>query len=329
MTSRVHVVALIGALTLLARSVAAQPGPEHPPRPDLDAWINEGIRLRAERRDEEALARFQRAWDLSHSPEALAQMALAEQALGRWVEAERDLLAALGVQDHPWITRNRPHLDASVAEIRRHLGSIEVRCATPGARVRIDAREEVPLPLAGPLRVEVGTVRVEVMAEGYVTARRELEVRPGDDLLETFRLVPVETRAETPVISPRVTRPDAAPSPLRMWGTGLLIAGGVTLAGGITALVWREVSAAAFNGPNTPRCYLDDAMPDVVYGGSRCVTLRSQVVTAESLAITGFVATGAFAVSGLVLWLIAPRTPRRALVTCAPGALSLTCGAVF
>lgn len=43
----------------------------------------------------------------SHSPRALAQIALAEQALGRWVEAERDLRNVLHMSEDPSIARNR------------------------------------------------------------------------------------------------------------------------------------------------------------------------------------------------------------------------------
>lgn len=110
MSARLLAGTLLVCASLTAVTSAAQPAP--PPTAQTDAWMEEGIRLRAERRDAEALAVFRRAWEAARSPEARAQMALAEQALGLWIDAERDLLAALAAADHPWIARNRGALDA-------------------------------------------------------------------------------------------------------------------------------------------------------------------------------------------------------------------------
>ena len=106
-------------------------------------------------------------------------MVFVEQALGLWIDAERDLLDALGPADHPRIARHRAPLDASLAEIRGHLGTLEVRSPAPGARVRVNAAEPVALPLAAPLRVLAGTVRYEVAAEGYAPTRRTTAVSAG------------------------------------------------------------------------------------------------------------------------------------------------------
>lgn len=322
MSARLLAGTLLVCASLTAVTSAAQPAP--PPTAQTDAWMEEGIRLRAERRDAEALAVFRRAWEAARSPEARAQMALAEQALGLWIDAERDLLAALAAADHPWIARNRGALDASLAEIRGHLGTLEVRASVAGARVRVNASEPLPLPLPSPLRLVIGTARVEVMAEGYVTARRELEVRPGDDLLETFELVR-QTRAVAapPVVivrPPLETEPPAHPA--RVWGTRLLVGGGGLLVVGVASLVWREVAAAEFNDRREPPCDATRAAPR--YGGPLCESLYRQTSTAEALALTGFVAGGIAMAGGLALLLAAPRAQRRA-VACAPGALSVAC----
>ena len=48
--------------------------------------IKQGVELRAKGKDAEALVLFQKAYAATPSPRALAQIALAEQALGRWIE---------------------------------------------------------------------------------------------------------------------------------------------------------------------------------------------------------------------------------------------------
>jgi len=330
-----------GLAVLLATGAARAQGP--PARDaQASAWIDEGIRLRAEHRDADALDRFSRAWEATRSPEALAQRALAAQALGRWVEAERDLLAALAAPPHPWIARHRGALDGALAEIRRHLGSVDVRAAAPGASARINGSDALPLPLASPRRVVIGSVRVEVSAEGYATARRDLDVRPGDDLLEHFELVPAPaapapavpaTVAAPVVVAPPVLTPHPAPpaeapaSPLRAWGVRLLVAGGGLVALGGAALVWRELAAAEFNARREPPC--DDAAAGAQYGGPLCASLRQQVDVAEGLAAAGFIAGGLAAAAGLALVLAAPAAPRRAVLACAPGPRSLACALTF
>src|SRR6266851_411915 len=102
--------------------------------------LREGVELRREHRNEEALARFERAFAIVHSPTARAQVALAEQALARWLDAERDLDAALDTTDDPWIAKNRPVLREARQEIDDHLGWLTVDVTAPDADVRIDGR---------------------------------------------------------------------------------------------------------------------------------------------------------------------------------------------
>ncbi|MBI5513723.1 MAG: PEGA domain-containing protein [Deltaproteobacteria bacterium] len=298
--------------------------------PEAGGWIEEGIRMRAERRDEEALALFRRALDATGSPEARAQVALAEQALGRWADAERGLLASMEAHADPWVARNRGNLDAALAEVRTHLGSVTVRSRTPGARVLINNRDEGPLPRPGPLRVVVGTVTIEVRAPGHVPARRVLDVRADDDLLEELDLVP-EAPATPPEgaaavrLAPPGAREPSPGAPVRSWGVGLFVGAGVLTLGASGAWLWRELSARDFNGQG---CMVDRAS-GAAFNGPDCGSLQSQVGAATTLAVAGFAAAGALAAVGLALWLGAPAQPRRAAVACAPGPWSLGCAVAF
>ncbi len=61
---------------------------------DLDAILRKGNELRRVGRDREALAEFQRAARIANTARVNAQIALAEQALGLWVEAETHMAKA-------------------------------------------------------------------------------------------------------------------------------------------------------------------------------------------------------------------------------------------
>src|SRR5260221_25029 len=78
---------------------------------DADAFIKQGIALRRALKEQEALTAFRRAYELAPSPRAVAQIGLAEQALGRWADAEAHLLTALEAVSDPWIDKYRTPLE--------------------------------------------------------------------------------------------------------------------------------------------------------------------------------------------------------------------------
>lgn len=70
---------LLGASTASAQDAA------------VERAIDEGLALRQQSRDAEALAVFERAYAQHREPCLLAQVGFAEQALGRWRLAEEHL----------------------------------------------------------------------------------------------------------------------------------------------------------------------------------------------------------------------------------------------
>src|SRR6185436_15085240 len=79
-----------------------------------------GMALRKRGNDEASLPVFQRAYDLSHSARAAAQLGFAEQALGLWPDAERHVSEALRADRDPWIARNRAVIGLALETIRRN-----------------------------------------------------------------------------------------------------------------------------------------------------------------------------------------------------------------
>jgi len=67
----------VGLATILAWGTAAAQGTD-----PADAAIRRGVDLRRQGQDDQALQEFKKAYELSPSPRALAQIGLAEQALG-------------------------------------------------------------------------------------------------------------------------------------------------------------------------------------------------------------------------------------------------------
>src|SRR5438552_10048727 len=181
-------VVLVAAAPSVARAQAVDPEP----------IVVHGIALRREGRDAEALDEFRRAYALKESPRTLAQIALAEQALGRWVDAEPDLVRALAAEGDPWIDKNRALHERGLAAIREQLGWLEVTADVDGASLWIDGARVASLPAPAPVRVPAGSIVIEVRAPGYATVTRTAVVGAGLHAREAIHLVPLEALASSP-----------------------------------------------------------------------------------------------------------------------------------
>ena len=184
----------ISCLGLVLAALAASGvavGVAHAQSTSADQLVTDGLAARRAGHDDEALTLFTRAWDVGHSPRARAQMGLAEQALGRFVEAEQHLQEALASAGDPWIRARVASLQQGLDAVAARLGSLDVRASTPGAAVRVNGRSAGALPLARPLRTPVGSVVVEVTAEGFTPVTRTINVVADELTRETFDLVRV------------------------------------------------------------------------------------------------------------------------------------------
>jgi hypothetical protein len=157
---------------------------------DADVLIRQGVERRRQRDDVGALQLFERAYESGRSPRALAQMALAEQALGRWVVASEHLRQALAVQGDPWITKNRGTLNEAATRVADHVGWVEIFGGPAGAEVRVDGTPRGILPLPRPLATTIGTVDIDLMMKGRSPVRRTTSVRAGETTREAFEVLP-------------------------------------------------------------------------------------------------------------------------------------------
>jgi hypothetical protein len=233
-----------------------------------------------------------------------AQIALAQQALGRWVAAEAGLLRALAAGEDPWIARNRAPLEQALTTVRAQLAWLEVQGNVPGAEVWIAGERAGTLPMAEPVRVAAGVQLVELRAAGYEPAIRRVEVQAGVHARETLVLLPVAVRTEAPPAQraePPVTAPAAAPSRTAAWIT--LGAGAALVGGGVVAHVVREQNAAVWD--DNSRC-----LPPGLSREQACGSYRSTIDTTTVLAVVGYAAGGAaLATSGYLFWRAATSAP--------------------
>jgi len=312
--------------------------------PSPEGLIDEGIALREQGRDEEALTRFERAWELGHAPRALTQVALAEQALGRWLDAYAHLEEALAATDDEWIAPRREVLNAELARIGERLGQLEIRGGVEGAEVRIDGREVGALPLADPVRVVAGRVTLEVVAEGYYPFSRPVRVSAGGLARETVELSPREAAGPDPVPEPEPDPdpdptldpdppPDPDPEPVVTTQQGIrggTIAGvallaGAAVFGGVSVAMYvvREGRAETYNG--------DDCVSLTQSRGELCGDEYDGAIRAQRAAAATVGIAGALAIGGVVALLVGGATSEEeeTAVRCGPAGLGVSCGGRF
>jgi hypothetical protein len=296
---------------------------------DADALIKQGVELRREGKDQEALAQFRQAFDVTPTPRALAQIGLAEQALGRWVEAEAHVTKALEAAQDPWIAKYRDTLSQSRARIAEHLGTLSVSGGQEGAELRLDGQTVGTLPSARALRLPVGAVALEVVANGRVVLARTVSIAPAAVTREDLGPPAPLPVASAPGASSDAAGPSWSGRRKLEW-----IAGGAAVGvGAVGAGFWLagRHDANEFNGDGDNKsCRVQPStLP------AACQSLRDNGNRDYAIEAVAFVAAGALAVTSAVLYFTTPERPaapeRRVacLPALAPGQAGAACALRF
>lgn len=313
---------VVGA-NVLAGWLVAQVGGE----PSFDAKVQRGVELRLAGNEAEALAAFEEAARTEKTPRLLAQMALAEQSLGHWRDAEGHLLEALASADDAWIVKQRAALEAALDTIRRHLGSLELAGGS-GAYVFVDGRPEGKLPRTGPLRLEVGRHRVEVRGEGSFPFARDVEIASDTIAREAVVLSPVPR-------GPDPSRPDregagalsVAPAPpptsaQRAIGWSLLGGGAASSVLGVAALLASNERARDYNAD--PACAGRAGEPE------GCAAASDAARSWRVASVVSLAAGGALVAAGVVVLVWRPSgAPVRVQLAPGNGVMQLSLSRLF
>ncbi len=240
-----------------------------PAAPRAEQLFYEGLRALHEQAYEQARMLFEQSLAIAARGSVLLDLAKAEWALGRHVDALKHLRAALERFDLP--ADNRQPAERGLARWNAAVGHIAVK-TDAGAHLQIDGRPiDGAAPFAEPLDVEPG-VRVVETRLGPLSGRAEVDAKAGV-VVEVNALVArpasappmvseVSSRpAEPPPPGPAAPSPDQPSSgafwnPRRLAGVSVAGAGVVSLilGGGFFALAAsderRAMAAASGLGPS-------------------------------------------------------------------------------
>ncbi len=303
-----------------------------------EALIEHGIDLRRHGEDADALAAFEQAYALRPSARAAAQIALAHQAMGHWLEAEPRLLEALrgsdDAADRAWIDHYRIYLEQSLTTVQSHLAWVDVDVNADGAEVWIEGRPMGKLPLDHPLRVVAGEVTVELRSPGREPVRQMLRIPAASVTRAAFALGSPATDssgahesdalgAKKPATSPLA---DRAAGARRTVGWIAAASAGGLLVTGIAAQALREYEVGIYNDDS--RCGPLGAQTRY----DRCAAHRDLGSAAQSVAIAAYVGAALSGATAAVLLLggsrsVAARSPTR--FACTIGVAGLGCAGRF
>jgi hypothetical protein len=175
-----------------------------------------------------------------------------------WVDAETHLEQALAKHDSPWIEnpKNRDMLEKTLAEARKQVSYVDVR-GIAGAEVSIDGHRIGVLPLASPIHVAAGSVRLSVVAPGRKPFEKVLTLAGAEGATVTVELDPLPPPpAVPPTAAAQVVAPvaEARPgAPARRWAGGALVVAGLAAVG--TGIGWVAIDGHTnCNPPPGGRC---------------------------------------------------------------------------
>jgi hypothetical protein len=197
-----------------------------------EALIAEGVELRKQGKERDALEKFERAYAIDPTPRAMAQMGLASKSLRMFVQAEEYLGRALAEATDPWIVENKDALALALEVVKKNLAWLEVHANVADAELSVDGNSVGTLPLKAPVRVRAGAIRIDIRAEGFEAwSARETLVGGGTGSVNARLkvLTPVVTKPASP--APRLDHRPVEPPPdgsraLWMWSTlGVGVAG--------------------------------------------------------------------------------------------------------
>jgi tetratricopeptide (TPR) repeat protein len=278
---------LAGALTLATSGVRpADAGPT-----PADAAFERGRALMTAHRYPEACAAFEESLRLDYQLGTLYNLATCDAQRGRLATA-LTALRKLAREDHNAARR------AKAEELADQLGP-----RVPWLRVTIEpAIDDTELTLDGtvvddpriPLRIDLGSHRLEVTAPRRAAVRRTVEItREGDVVDVTLRLPAPAGEGEAEPARPPPDDDDEAPRratpPRRLAGQITLgVGAGLTLTGlvvgGLTYRAWQQAQ--------------DDAKTDVALANREVDHVRTLGDASTALCVVGALAIGA----GAYLW---------------------------
>lgn len=150
-----------------------------------------------------ALALYSEAYGATHDPALLYNMGRAYEAMAQY-PAALDKLVQFQQQATPDLLARVPNLAQRIARLRTQVSTVTVTSNVPGARVLLGNKQIGVTPLPGPLTTNAGKTTLEVVADGYLPLRKDVELPGGGSITIDAPLASKSTSGLLVVRSPNV-----------------------------------------------------------------------------------------------------------------------------
>lgn len=253
----------LGAALLVCLAIAAparaQPVEAAAPQPQADdaqyrAAVDDAVREFAAGRFEEARSLFKRAHVLSPNARTLRGMGMTAFELRMYVQAIRELKAALAEARKPLEGEMRARAEALLDKAEKFVGSVRVELDPAKAVLLVDGKAPEP-EASGVLLLDAGLHVLSATAEGHKSTNVRISVEGAaeqtvrmtlEPLPETpLGIAPIDAQrlaagprepAPAPLVAPPPKPAPRGPSATTTWAYGSLI--GVGLFGSTAAIFW-------------------------------------------------------------------------------------------
>lgn len=183
---------------------AAKPKEDAPPaanpeQAEADRHFRNGVTLYKEDKFAEALAEFERAYEIAPHPLVLYNIAGCHRELSNYAESvkysQRFLEEGKGIVSKSRLATAQTELEAVLARIARVTVTVE---GAEGSELLVDGVSIGTFPLDMPLILPPGEHRLLVRAEGYRDAERTMRLASGDELDVALTLAKLPPEQEKP-----------------------------------------------------------------------------------------------------------------------------------
>ena len=180
---------------------------------EADRHFKNGVTLYKEGKFDEALAEFERAYEIAPHPLVLYNIAASHRELSHYAESvaffERFLAEGEGKVPAARLATARRELDAILGRVARVTITVQ---PSAGATLVVDGKDLGAVP-STPVILSPGEHRVEVRAEGHQPAERTVRVASGDDLVVDLALEALPAVSAEPGPGPELA-PAPGPGPV-------------------------------------------------------------------------------------------------------------------
>ncbi len=157
-----------------------------------------------------------------------------------------------------------PNLDKTMAEVKEHVATLVVKCDVPGATILVG---EKSIGVMQPFRTTPGDMTITASAQGYITAKQDVTLMPGETATIEVPLkkaasepVVTNTKEPTPFDNPPPQQPDVnkdKPAPSHGgsgWKTLAWVSGGIGIASLGTGLAFFGMSLSDKSSADSNHC---------------------------------------------------------------------------